>query len=37
MMNSTIAEKDDLVWKSGSVWFNAPRMLRGLLFPMKRS
>lgn len=37
MMNSTIAEKDDLVWKSRSIWANAPRMLKGLLFPLKRS
>ena len=37
MMNSTISEKDDLVWKSRSIWSNAPRMLKGLLFPMKRS
>lgn len=37
MMNSTIAEKDDLVWKSRSIWANSPRMLKGLLFPVKRS
>ena len=37
MMDSTIAEKSDLVWRSGPIWSSAPRMLKGLLFPMKRS
>ncbi len=37
LMNSTIAEKDDLVWKTRPIWANAPRMLKGLIFPMKRS
>lgn len=37
LMNSTIAEKDDLVWKTRPIWANAPRMLKGLIFPIKRS
>lgn len=37
MMNSTIAEKSDLIWKEGSIISSIPRMLKGLIFPMKRS
>ena len=36
MMNSTVCEKDDLVWESKPVWASAPRALRGLMFPLKR-
>ncbi len=36
MMDSTIAEKSDLVWKTGPIWHSTPRMLKGLIFPMKR-
>ncbi len=31
LMNSTINNKKDLDWKTGSIWSNTPRVVRGLL------
>lgn len=31
MMDSTITDKNDLDWKTGSIWSNAPRVAMGLL------
>jgi B12-binding domain/radical SAM domain protein len=39
MMNSTVANKKDLDWNTGSIWSNGPRVVTGLLkssFPMNR-
>ncbi len=31
LMDSTITDKNDLDWKSGSIWSNSPRILAGLM------
>jgi len=31
IMDSTIADKEDLTWKAGSIWRNSPRVVLGLL------
>jgi hypothetical protein len=36
MMDSTITDKNDLDWKTGSIWANAPRVAVGLLKSMGR-
>jgi hypothetical protein len=30
-MDSTITDKNDLDWRSGSIWSNSPRILAGLM------
>ena len=31
LMDSTITDKNDLDWRSGSIWSNSPRILTGLM------
>jgi hypothetical protein len=31
LMRSTVCNKNDLDWKTGSIWSNAPRVITGLI------